>query len=197
MSRKLTTAERAKLLQQKSDILAKGQNMVDGDKALVERLTKLIEADDALIEAEKANKGTSAAPAGAESHAMSPDEKSKSNQTEQTGAAGSAESKALEDKLAELEDKIKSKLAQLESLEAGSGDDYDDEDKSVEPAKGEEDYYIVRLSKGPKFNAETGERITANSFRQIYSRNEFQMLMDSKSSLGYTVKVIYDPTSKK
>lgn len=64
------------------------------------------------------------------------------------------------------------------------------------PPKGEENVAVLSLTKGRRFNPDTGER-EAPVFTQKFSANEYRLFMAHHKSLGYTIeKVIYNPFEK-
>lgn len=64
------------------------------------------------------------------------------------------------------------------------------------PLKGEENVAVLSLTKGRRFNPDTGER-EAPAFTQKFSASEYRLFMAHYQSLGYTIeKVIYNPFEK-
>ena len=64
------------------------------------------------------------------------------------------------------------------------------------PLKGEENVAVLSLTKGRRFNPDTGER-EAPVFTQKFSASEYRLFMAHYQSLGYTIeKVIYNPFEK-
>lgn len=64
------------------------------------------------------------------------------------------------------------------------------------PPKGEENVAVLSLTKGRRFNPDTGER-EAPVFTQKFSANEYRLFMAHYKSLGYTIEeVIYNPFEK-
>ena len=64
------------------------------------------------------------------------------------------------------------------------------------PLKGEENVAVLSLTKGRRFNPDTGER-EAPVFTQKFSASEYHLFMAHYRSLGYTIeKVIYNPFEK-
>ena len=64
------------------------------------------------------------------------------------------------------------------------------------PLKGEENVAVLGLTKGRRFNPDTGER-EAPVFTQKFSASEYRLFMAHYKSLGYTIeKVIYNPFEK-
>lgn len=64
------------------------------------------------------------------------------------------------------------------------------------PLKGEENVAVLSLTKGRRFNPDTGER-EAPVFTQKFSANEYRLFMAHYKSLGYTIEeVIYNPFEK-
>ena len=64
------------------------------------------------------------------------------------------------------------------------------------PHKGEENVAVLSLTKGRRFNPDTGER-EAPVFTQKFSANEYRLFMTHYKSLGYTIEeVIYNPFEK-
>lgn len=64
------------------------------------------------------------------------------------------------------------------------------------PLKGEENVAVLSLTKGRRFNPDTGER-EAPVFTQKFSANEYRLFMAHYKSLGYTIEeVIYNPFKK-
>ena len=64
------------------------------------------------------------------------------------------------------------------------------------PLKGEENVAVLSLTKGRRFNPDTGER-EAPVFTQKFSASEYRLFMAHYKSLGYTIeKVIYNPFEK-
>ena len=64
------------------------------------------------------------------------------------------------------------------------------------PLKGEENVAVLSLTKGRRFNPDTGER-EAPVFTQKFSASEYRLFMAHYKSLGYTIEeVIYNPFEK-
>jgi hypothetical protein len=64
------------------------------------------------------------------------------------------------------------------------------------PLKGEENVAVLSLTRGRRFNPDTGER-EAPVFTQKFSANEYRLFMAHYKSLGYTIEeVIYNPFEK-
>lgn len=64
------------------------------------------------------------------------------------------------------------------------------------PLKGEENVAVLRLTRGRRFNPDTGER-EAPVFTQKFSANEYRLFMAHYKGLGYTIEeVIYNPFEK-
>lgn len=64
------------------------------------------------------------------------------------------------------------------------------------PPKGEENVAVLSLTKGRRFNPDTGER-EAPVFTQKFSAGEYRLFMAYYKSLGYTIEeVIYNPFEK-
>ena len=64
------------------------------------------------------------------------------------------------------------------------------------PPKGEENVAVLSLTKGRRFNPDTGER-AAPVFTQKFSASEYRLFMAHYKSLGYTIEeVIYNPFEK-
>lgn len=64
------------------------------------------------------------------------------------------------------------------------------------PLKGEENVAVLSLTKGRRFNPDTGER-EAPVFTQKFSASEYRLFMEHYQSLGYTIEeVIYNPFEK-
>lgn len=64
------------------------------------------------------------------------------------------------------------------------------------PSKGEENVAVLSLTKGRRFNPDTGER-EAPVFTQKFNASEYRLFMEHYKSLGYTIeKVIYNPFEK-
>lgn len=64
------------------------------------------------------------------------------------------------------------------------------------PLKGEENVAVLSLTKGRRFNPDTGER-EAPVFTQKFSASEYRLFMAHYRSLGYTIEeVIYNPFEK-
>ena len=64
------------------------------------------------------------------------------------------------------------------------------------PLKGEENIAVLSLTKGRRFNPDTGER-EAPVFTQKFNASEYRLFMENYNSLGYTSeKVIYNPFEK-
>lgn len=64
------------------------------------------------------------------------------------------------------------------------------------PPKGEENVAVLSLTKGRRFNPDTGER-EAPVFTQKFNASEYRLFMAHYKSLGYTIeKVIYNPFEK-
>jgi hypothetical protein len=61
------------------------------------------------------------------------------------------------------------------------------------PPKGEENVAVLRLTKGRRFNPDTGER-EAPIFTQKFNASEYRLFMAHYKSLGYTIEeVVYNP----
>lgn len=61
------------------------------------------------------------------------------------------------------------------------------------PPKGEENIAVLRLTKGRRFNPDTGER-EAPVFTQKFNASEYRLFMAHYKSLGYTIEeVVYNP----
>lgn len=61
------------------------------------------------------------------------------------------------------------------------------------PPEGEENVAVLRLTKGRRFNPDTGER-EAPVFTQKFNASEYRLFMAHYKSLGYTIEeVIYNP----
>lgn len=64
------------------------------------------------------------------------------------------------------------------------------------PPKGEENVAVLRLTKGRRFNPDTGER-EAPVFTQKFNASEYRLFMAHYKSLGYTIEgVLYNPFEK-
>ena len=64
------------------------------------------------------------------------------------------------------------------------------------PLKGEENIAVLSLTKGRRFNPDTGER-EAPVFTQKFNASEYRLFMEHYKSLGYTIEdVIYNPFEK-
>jgi hypothetical protein len=64
------------------------------------------------------------------------------------------------------------------------------------PLKGEENIAVLSLTKGRRFNPDTGER-EAPVFTQKFNASEYRLFMEHYQSLGYTIEeVIYNPFEK-
>lgn len=64
------------------------------------------------------------------------------------------------------------------------------------PLKGEENVAVLSLTKGRRFNPDTGER-EAPVFTQKFNASEYRLFMEHYQSLGYTIEeVIYNPFEK-
>lgn len=64
------------------------------------------------------------------------------------------------------------------------------------PPKGEENVAVLSLTKGRRFNPDTGKR-EAPMFTQKFNANEYRLFMEHYKSLGYTIEeVIYNPFEK-
>ena len=64
------------------------------------------------------------------------------------------------------------------------------------PPKGEENVAVLSLTKGRRFNPDTGER-EAPVFTQKFNASEYRLFMAHYQSLGYTIEeVIYNPFEK-
>lgn len=64
------------------------------------------------------------------------------------------------------------------------------------PPMGEENVAVLSLTKGRRFNPDTGER-EAPVFTQKFNASEYRLFMEHYESLGYTIeKVIYNPFEK-
>ena len=64
------------------------------------------------------------------------------------------------------------------------------------PLKGEENVAVLSLTKGRRFNPDTGER-EATVFTQKFNASEYRLFMEHYQSLGYTIEeVIYNPFEK-
>ena len=61
------------------------------------------------------------------------------------------------------------------------------------PPKGEENVAVLRLTKGRRFNPDTGAR-EAPLFTQKFNASEYRLFMAHYKSLGYTIEeVVYNP----
>ena len=61
------------------------------------------------------------------------------------------------------------------------------------PPKGEENVAVLRLTKGRRFNPDTGMR-EAPVFTQKFNAGEYRLFMAHYKSLGYTIEeVVYNP----
>lgn len=61
------------------------------------------------------------------------------------------------------------------------------------PPEGEENVAVLRLTKGRRFNPDTGER-EAPVFTQKFNASEYRLFMAHYKSLGYTIEeVVYNP----
>ena len=61
------------------------------------------------------------------------------------------------------------------------------------PSKGEENIAVLRLTKGRRFNPDTGER-EAPVFTQKFNASEYRLFMAHYKNLGYTIEeVVYNP----
>ena len=68
--------------------------------------------------------------------------------------------------------------------------------RAYTPPKGEENVAVLSLTKGRRFNPDTGER-EAPVFTQKFNASEYRLFMENYNSLGYTIeKVIYNPFEK-
>lgn len=68
--------------------------------------------------------------------------------------------------------------------------------KAYVPPKGEENIAVLSLTKGRRFNPDTGER-EAPVFTQKFNASEYRLFMEHYKSLGYTIEdVIYNPFKK-
>ena len=68
--------------------------------------------------------------------------------------------------------------------------------KAYDPLKGEENIAVLSLTKGRRFNPDTGER-EAPVFTQKFNASEYRLFMEHYKSLGYTIEeVIYNPFEK-
>lgn len=64
------------------------------------------------------------------------------------------------------------------------------------PLKGEENIAVLSLTKGRRFNPDTGKR-EAPVFTQKFNASEYRLFMEHYKSLGYTIEeVIYNPFEK-
>lgn len=64
------------------------------------------------------------------------------------------------------------------------------------PPNGEENVAVLSLTKGRRFNPDTGKR-EAPVFTQKFSASEYRLFMAHYKSLGYTIEeVIYNPFEK-
>lgn len=64
------------------------------------------------------------------------------------------------------------------------------------PLKGEENIAVLSLTKGRRFNPDTGER-EATVFTQKFNASEYRLFMEHYQSLGYAIEeVIYNPFEK-
>lgn len=64
---------------------------------------------------------------------------------------------------------------------------------SYVPPKGEENVAVLRLTKGRRFNPDTGER-EAPVFTQKFNASEYRLFMTHYKSLGYTIEeIMYNP----
>ena len=70
------------------------------------------------------------------------------------------------------------------------------EPRAYTPPMGEENVAVLSLTKGRRFNPDTGER-EAPVFTQKFNASEYRLFMENYNSLGYTIeKVIYNPFEK-
>lgn len=61
------------------------------------------------------------------------------------------------------------------------------------PPEGEENVAVLRLTKGRRFNPDTGER-EAPVFTQKFNASEYRLFIAHYKSLGYTIEeVVYNP----
>ena len=68
-------------------------------------------------------------------------------------------------------------------------------DKYV-PEEGTEDLVHLKIVRGPRFDANTGEEVNPANL-QLFSQQEFDLFKNSCSRLGYTVtEVLHDPTGE-
>ena len=104
---------------------------------------------------------------------------------------------------AELED-LAVYLVAVGKLVKKPGDQKPDDQKPVEqakprayvPLKGEENIAVLSLTRGRRFNPDTGER-EAPVFTQKFNASEYRLFMEHYKSLGYTIEdVIYNPFKK-
>lgn len=64
------------------------------------------------------------------------------------------------------------------------------------PPEGEENVAVLRLTKGRRFNPDTGER-EAPVFTQKFNASEYRLFMAHYKSLGYTIEeAVYNPFEK-
>ena len=67
---------------------------------------------------------------------------------------------------------------------------------SYVPPKGEENIAVLSLTKGRRFNPDTGKR-EAPVFTQKFNASEYRLFMAHYKSLGYTIEeVVYNPFEK-
>ena len=68
--------------------------------------------------------------------------------------------------------------------------------RAYTPPMGEENVAVLSLTKGRRFNPDTGER-EAPVFTQKFNASEYRLFMEHYQSLGYTIEeVIYNPFEK-
>ena len=65
--------------------------------------------------------------------------------------------------------------------------------KAYIPSKGEENIAVLKLTRGRRFNPDTGAR-EAPVFTQKFNASEYRLFMEHYKGLGYTIEeVIYNP----
>jgi hypothetical protein len=70
------------------------------------------------------------------------------------------------------------------------------EKESYVPKDSEKKFYHVELSKGPKFDSETGEPITANTYIQKFKVKAYKQFEKNAKGLGIKCKVLWTPEAE-
>lgn len=122
-------------------------------------------------------------------------------QKKKDGVIADEEQAELEDLavyLVAVDKLVKKPTTTEKSEQAKSGQPKPEQAKShaYVPLKGEENVAVLSLTKGRRFNPDTGER-EAPVFTQKFNASEYRLFMEHYQSLGYTIEeVIYNPFEK-